>query len=53
MVIANLTKSHFDTLSTVLVGKIELKEVLEDATEHCKLYLKKTIVFVKDVLQTL
>jgi len=49
MVIANLTKSHFDTLSTVLAGKAELKEVLEKATERRKLYQSKTILFVDEV----
>src|SRR5512147_2297480 len=49
MVIANLTKSHFDTLSAVLAGKAELKEVLEAATERRKLYQKKTILFVDEV----
>ena len=29
MVIANLTKSHFETLSAVLAGKAELREVIE------------------------
>ena len=49
MVIANLTKSHFDTLSAVLAGKAELKEVLEAATERRKLYQSKTILFVDEV----
>jgi putative ATPase len=49
MVIANMTKSHFDTLSAVLAGKAELKEVLEAATERRKLYQKKTILFVDEV----
>ena len=53
MVIANLTKSHFETLSAVLAGKAELREVLEVATERRKLYGERTILFVKDVLQTL
>ena len=53
MVIANLTKSHFETLSAVLAGKAELREVIEAATERRKLYGKRTILFVKDVLQTL
>ncbi len=53
MVIANLTKSHFETLSAVLASKAELKEVLEAAALRRKLYQKKTILFVKDVLQTL
>ncbi|NJD61083.1 MAG: AAA family ATPase, partial [Anaerolineae bacterium] len=49
MVIANLTKSHFDTLSAVLAGKAELKEVLGAATERRKLYQKRTILFVDEV----
>jgi len=49
MVIANLTRSHFDTLSAVLAGKAELREVLEAATERRKLYQKKTILFVDEV----
>lgn len=49
MVIANLTKSHFDTLSAVLAGKAELKEVLDAATERRKLYQTKTILFVDEV----
>ena len=49
MVIANLTKSHFDTLSAVLAGKAELRGVLEAATERRKLYQKKTILFVDEV----
>ncbi len=49
MVIANLTKSHFDILSAVLAGKAELKEVLEAATERRKLYQQKTILFVDEV----
>ena len=53
MVIANLTKSHFETLSAVLAGKAELREVLEVATERRKLCGERTILFVKDVLQTL
>src|SRR5512141_1420943 len=49
MVIANLTKSHFDMLSAVLAGKAELREVLEAATERRKLYQQKTILFVDEV----
>src|SRR5574340_466986 len=38
MVIANLTKSHFETLSAVLAGKAELREVIERSLERRKLY---------------
>src|SRR5512136_903793 len=49
MVIANQTKSHFDTLSAVLAGKAELRDVIDAATERRKLYQKKTILFVDEV----
>src|SRR5512139_677247 len=49
MVIANHTKSHFETLSAVLAGKAELKEVIDKALERRKLYQKKTILFVDEV----
>jgi replication-associated recombination protein RarA len=51
MVIANLTKSHFDTLSAILAGKAELKEVLE-AQNRARL-IRKNFQFVKDVVKTL
>ncbi len=49
MVIANQTKSHFETLSAVLAGKAELRKVIEAALERRKLYQKKTILFVDEV----
>jgi putative ATPase len=49
MVIANLTKSHFETLSAVLAGKAELREVLDRALERRRLYGKRTILFVDEV----
>ena len=52
MVIANQTKSHFETLSAVLAGKAELRVVIDKALERRKLYQKKTILFVKQVVET-
>ncbi|MBN1536354.1 MAG: AAA family ATPase [Anaerolineales bacterium] len=49
MVIANLTKSHFETLSAVLAGKAELRVVIDSAIERRKLYGKRTILFVDEV----
>jgi putative ATPase len=49
MVIANQTKSHFDTLSAVLAGKADLREVIEKAMERRKLYNTRTILFVDEV----
>ena len=49
MVIANLTKSHFETLSAVLAGKAELKVVIDSTIERRRLYGKRTILFVDEV----
>jgi len=49
MVIANQTKSHFETLSAVLAGKSELRDVIDAALERRSLYQKKTILFVDEV----
>jgi putative ATPase len=48
-VIANQTQSHFDTLSAVLAGKAELRQVIEKAIERRRLYRKRTILFVDEV----
>ena len=49
MVIANQTRSHFETLSAVMAGKADLRDVIDKALERRKLYQTKTILFVKDV----
>jgi putative ATPase len=49
MVIANQTKSHFETLSAVLAGKADLRRVISEALERRKLYHKRTILFVDEV----
>jgi putative ATPase len=49
MVIANQTRSHFETLSAVLAGKSDLRKVIHEALERRKLYQKRTILFVDEV----
>jgi putative ATPase len=49
MVIANQTKSHFETLSAVLAGKADLRDVIEKAIERRKMYDHRTILFVDEV----
>ena len=49
MVIANQTKSHFETLSAVMDGKPRLREVVTAAVERRKLYHVRTILFVDEV----
>ena len=51
MCIANTTKSHFETLSAVLAGKAELRDVIDATLERRKLYQKKTVLFVKGVVE--
>ena len=47
--IANQTKSHFETLSAVLAGKAELREVINAALERKKLHNISTILFVDEI----
>ena len=49
MIIANQTKSYFETLSAVMAGKADLRRVIKDAQERRKLYNKRTILFVDEV----
>jgi putative ATPase len=49
MVIANQTKSHFETLSAVLAGKADLRKVIGEALERRKLYQRRTVLFVDEV----
>ena len=48
-VIAHHTRSHFETLSAVMAGKAELREVIDRATEERRLYGRRTILFVDEV----
>jgi putative ATPase len=47
------TKLQFETLSAVMAGKAELREVIEKALERRKLYQQETVLFVKDVVEAL
>jgi putative ATPase len=48
-VIANTTKSHFETISAILAGKAELKEIVAAALERRRLHNIRTILFVDEV----
>jgi len=48
-IIANSTKSHFETISAVLAGIPELRRVIADAQERRKLYGTRTTLFVDEV----
>ncbi len=48
-VIANHTRSHFETISAVLDGKPRLRQVIDEAINRRELYQKRTILFVDEV----
>ncbi|MCS7011494.1 MAG: AAA family ATPase [Anaerolineales bacterium] len=48
-IIANRTRSHFETISAVLAGIPELRQVIQEAQERRRLYQRRTILFVDEV----
>ena len=48
-VIANTTKSHFETISAILAGKSELRDIIEVALKRRRLNNERTILFVDEV----
>ena len=48
-VISNLTKAHFESLSAVLAGVSDLRNVIAEATERRRLYQRRTILFIDEV----
>ena len=48
-VISNLTKAHFESLSAVLAGVADLRQVIAEATERRRLYQRRTILFIDEV----
>lgn len=48
-IIANRTRAHFETISAVLAGIPELRQVIHEAQERRRLYGKRTILFVDEV----
>jgi putative ATPase len=48
-VISNLTKAHFESMSAVLAGVGDLRNVIAEATERRRLYHRRTILFIDEV----
>ncbi|MBV6395605.1 MAG: putative AAA domain-containing protein [Anaerolineales bacterium] len=48
-IIANRTQSRFVTISAILAGKAELREVVAEALERRRLHNERTILFVDEV----
>ncbi len=49
MIIANSTASHFETISAVLAGVAELREVIRRAKERRGMYGQRTILLVDEI----
>jgi putative ATPase len=49
MVIANTTRSHFETLNAVLAGVADVRRVTKEAQERSVLHGQRTILFVDEV----
>lgn len=48
-IIANKTKSHFETLNAVMAGVADIRRVVADARERRKLYHQRTILLVDEI----
>ena len=48
-IIANSTRSHFETISAVLAGIPELRKLIQEARERRRLHAQRTILFVDEV----
>lgn len=48
-VVANTTKSHFESLNAVLAGVKDIREAIDRAEERRRLYSRRTILFVDEV----
>jgi putative ATPase len=48
-IIANATASHFSSVSAVTAGVADLRRIIDEAKERCKLYQQKTILFIDEI----
>ncbi len=48
-IVANMTKSHYESMSAVTAGINDLRKVANEATERRKLHNKRTILFVDEI----
>jgi putative ATPase len=49
MIIANTTKSHFETMSAVTAGVADIRQLITEAQERRRLYGTRTIVLVDEI----
>jgi putative ATPase len=48
-IIANRTRSHFETLNAVMAGVADIRRVVQEAKERRKLYRQRTILLVDEI----
>ncbi len=48
-IIANRTRSHFETLNAVMAGVADIRRVVQDAKERRKLHRQRTILLVDEI----
>ncbi|MBX7213504.1 MAG: AAA family ATPase [Thermoflexales bacterium] len=48
-IIANKTRSHFETLNAVMAGVADIRKVVADARERRRLYRQRTILLVDEI----
>ena len=49
MIIANSTERHFETISAVLAGVADLRQIIKEAKDRLGMYGQRTIVFVDEI----
>jgi len=49
MVIANTTRSHFDTISAVMAGVADIRRVVKEAQDRRGMYSQRTILLVDEI----
>lgn len=49
MIIANTTRSHFETLSAVMAGVADIRRVVQEAKERLGMYGQRTILLVDEI----
>lgn len=49
MIIANTTRSHFETLSAVMAGVADIRRVVQEAKERRRMYGRRTILLIDEI----
>ncbi|MDD4170133.1 MAG: replication-associated recombination protein A, partial [Desulfotomaculaceae bacterium] len=49
MIIAGITKAHFETINAVMAGIADIRRVVDGAKERRSLYNEKTILFIDEI----